>query len=98
MSRLRSTTTSSGAARDLITAGVAAGADLVAVHGGTPLHRRLVTEEARLGCGVPALLVEDADDDAATTAILAGRTDLVGRPPSASSSPTGGTKTDRTRS
>lgn len=59
---------------------VAAGANLVAVQGGTPLHRRLVCEEARLGHATPALLIEDATDDVATTAILSGRTDLVTKP------------------
>ena len=69
-------------ARTLVAEGVAAGASLIAVHGGTALHRRLVAEEARLGHATPALLVEDADDDVATTAILSGRTDLVARPSS----------------
>jgi anthraniloyl-CoA monooxygenase len=74
-----------GQARALVARGAAAGASLVAVHGGTPLHRRLITEEARLGHATPALLVEDADDDVATTAILSGRTDLVARPSTSSS-------------
>ena len=69
-------------ARTLVAEGVEAGASLIAVHGGTALHRRLVTEEARLGHATPALLVEDADDDVATTAILSGRTDLIAPPSS----------------
>ena len=36
----------------------AAGAALVAVRGGTPLTRRLLCEEARLGHGTPALLID----------------------------------------
>jgi anthraniloyl-CoA monooxygenase len=59
--------------------GAVAGAALVAVHGGTPLTRRLLCEEARLGCGITTLLVPDVfDDDVALTEILSGRTDLVG--------------------
>ena len=69
-------------ARTLVAEGVEAGASLILVHGGTALHRRLLTEEARLGHATPALLVEDADDDVATTAILSGRTDLIARPSS----------------
>ncbi|MGY1824228.1 FAD-dependent monooxygenase [Geodermatophilus sp. SYSU D00079] len=73
------------AALDVLAAGLAAGAALVAVRGGSPLTRRLLGEEARLGRGAPTLTVEDApDDDAATTAVLSGRTDLVGVPVGAS--------------
>ena len=74
------------AAADAVTDGLAAGACLVAVHGGTALTRRLVCEAARLEHGAITLLVEDGGDDpargedAALTAILSGRTDLVGRP------------------
>jgi salicyloyl-CoA 5-hydroxylase len=64
--------------------GAASGAALVAVRAGTPLTRRLICEEARLGHGTPALLVEDGDADAATTAILSGRADLVAVPGGAS--------------
>ena len=66
--------------------GLAAGACLVAVGGGTPLTRRLACEAARLEHGAVTLLVEDGGDDparaqdAALTAVLSGRTDLVGRP------------------
>jgi anthraniloyl-CoA monooxygenase len=61
----------------------ASGAALVAVFGGNPLTRRLVCEEARLGCRVATLLVPDGvdtdfDADAAVTEVLSGRTDLVG--------------------
>jgi anthraniloyl-CoA monooxygenase len=55
---------------------------LVAVHGGTPLTRTLVCEQARLHDRLPALLV-DADGaeglrDRALTTVLSGRADLVG--------------------
>jgi len=54
---------------------------LAAVHGGTPLTRRLVCEEARMAERLPALLVEaDTDRDHAVTAVLSGRADLVGSP------------------
>ncbi|MGN9837294.1 FAD-dependent monooxygenase [Nonomuraea sp. H19] len=50
----------------------------VAVHGGTPLTRTLVSEQVRLRSGLPTILVDDGlDEDAATTAILSGRADLV---------------------
>ncbi|WP_396445147.1 FAD-dependent monooxygenase [Actinomadura sp.] len=52
---------------------------LVAVHGGTPLTRVLLAEQARLGHGVPALIVEESlNDDRAETLLLSGRADLVG--------------------
>jgi anthraniloyl-CoA monooxygenase len=52
---------------------------LVAVHGGTPLTRTLVCEQARLRSGIPALLIDDdLDTDRAVTAVLSGRADLVG--------------------
>jgi 2-polyprenyl-6-methoxyphenol hydroxylase-like FAD-dependent oxidoreductase len=55
---------------------------LVAVHGGTPLTRTLVCEQARMHARLPALLV-DADGgeglrDRALTTVLSGRADLVG--------------------
>jgi len=67
-------------------AGIADGAALVAVGGGVPLTRRLLTEQARLGHGTASLLMADdfgsADADAlvdwAQTMVLSGRTDLVG--------------------
>ena len=40
-------------ARTLVAEGVESGASLIAVHGGTALHRRLLTEEARLGHATP---------------------------------------------
>jgi 2-polyprenyl-6-methoxyphenol hydroxylase-like FAD-dependent oxidoreductase len=56
-----------------------AGPLLVAVHGGTAHTRALLTERARLRHGLPALLVDDSlDHDRAVTAVLSGRTDLVG--------------------
>ncbi|WP_232666785.1 FAD-dependent monooxygenase [Pseudonocardia sp. TRM90224] len=52
---------------------------LVAVHGGTPLTRMLICEEARMRHRVAALHVEpDLDHDRALTAVLSGRADLVG--------------------
>lgn len=57
---------------------VAGGAELVAVHGGAPFTRTLVCEEARLVHGRAAVLVDpDLDRDAALTAVLSGRADLV---------------------
>ncbi len=67
------------AARTRMAELVGAGAALVAVHGGTALTRTLLTEQARLRHGLPALLVDDSlDRDAAVTAVLSGRADLVG--------------------
>lgn len=49
------------------------------MHGGTAYTRTLLTEQARLRHGLPALLVDDSlDHDRAVTAVLSGRTDLVG--------------------
>jgi anthraniloyl-CoA monooxygenase len=71
-------------ASDRVAAGVAAGAVLVAVGGGTALTRRLLCEAARLEHGAVALLAEevtrDTAADVAQTAVLSGRTDLVGAP------------------
>ncbi|WP_224404058.1 FAD-dependent monooxygenase [Pseudonocardia sp. ICBG1034] len=54
---------------------------LVAVHGGTAHTRTLVAEQARLAEGLPTLVVDPAlDRDTAVTAVLSGRTDLVGAP------------------
>jgi salicyloyl-CoA 5-hydroxylase len=59
---------------------------LVAVHGGTPLTRVLLSEQARMHEQIPALVVaggsadEAAFRDEALTAVLSGRADLVGRP------------------
>lgn len=56
-----------------------AGAALVAVHDGTAFTRTLVCEEARLVHGCASLLVDPGlDRDRALTAVLSGRTDLVG--------------------
>jgi salicyloyl-CoA 5-hydroxylase len=57
---------------------------LVAVHGGTPLTRVLVSEQARLQERIPALVVAASPDaaaihDEAVTTVLSGRADLVGR-------------------
>ncbi|MFY0408719.1 hypothetical protein, partial [Solicola sp. PLA-1-18] len=53
---------------------------LVAVHGGTSLTRVLLCEEARLRRGLVAVLVDDLDDAAAETVLLAGRADAVASP------------------
>lgn len=62
--------------------GIESGASFVAVAQGNPVTRRLLCERARLVHGMVTVLVEDARrpaiEDLATTAILAGRTDLVG--------------------
>jgi anthraniloyl-CoA monooxygenase len=55
------------------------GPALLAVHGGGAYPRGLLAERARLHHRVPALVVDDGmDRDQAVTAILSGRTDLVG--------------------
>ncbi|MGH9010714.1 MAG: FAD-dependent monooxygenase, partial [Acidimicrobiia bacterium] len=60
-------------------AGVAAGATVVAVSGGSPVTRVLLCEEARMARGTPALLVDDSLRPAqAATLVLSGRADLVG--------------------
>jgi len=63
--------------------GLAAGACLVAVGEGTPLTRRLACEAARLEHGAVTMLVEAGPreagtEDAARTAVLSGRADLIG--------------------
>jgi anthraniloyl-CoA monooxygenase len=59
----------------------AGGPALAAVHGGTPLTRTLLCEQARLELGVPALLIDQGlSRDEAVTALLSGRADLVGVP------------------
>ena len=75
-----------GHAQQAAARALAAGACLVAVADGTPLTRRLVCEAARLDHGAVTMLVEDGSEDSffedrARTAILSGRTDLVGRRP-----------------
>ena len=60
--------------------GLAAGACLVAVEGGTALTRRLLCEAARLDHGAVTMLIEDGNEDSARTAVLSGRADLVGVP------------------
>jgi anthraniloyl-CoA monooxygenase len=62
----------------VVAEGVAAGAALVATGGGSALTRRLVCEEARLTHGAVTLLVGEEAADDALTAVLSGRTDLVG--------------------
>jgi anthraniloyl-CoA monooxygenase len=75
-----------GRAQEAVARALAAGACLVAVGDGTPLTRRLVCEAARLDHGAVTLLVEDGSEDSvfedrARTAVLSGRTDLIGRRP-----------------
>jgi len=63
---------------DAVAKGAAAGAALVTVFGGTPLTRRLLCEEARLGCDATTVHVFDTfDEDEAVTEVLSGRTDMV---------------------
>jgi len=57
---------------------VDAGEPLLAVHGGSPLTRRLVCEQIRLVHGRVAVLVDrELDQDGALTSVLSGRADLV---------------------
>ncbi|MFI5625872.1 FAD-dependent monooxygenase [Nocardioides sp. NPDC051685] len=52
--------------------------DLVVLSGGSALCRALLSEDVRLGAGVPSLLVEpEASDDRVETLVLSGRADLV---------------------
>jgi anthraniloyl-CoA monooxygenase len=72
-----------GSAAAAVIRGLAQGACLVAVDGGTSLTRRLISETARLDHGAITLLIEDggkdpAFEDRALTAVLSGRADLVG--------------------
>ena len=72
-----------GPAQEGVARTLAAGACLVAVGDGTALTRRLVCEAARLEHGAVTMLVEDESEDSvvedrARTAILSGRTDLIG--------------------
>jgi anthraniloyl-CoA monooxygenase len=61
-----------------VTEGIAAGASLVAITGGTAFTRRQVSETVRIEHNVLSLLIEEGDDvDTALTAVLSGRTDLV---------------------
>lgn len=65
------------AAVDALRRVVASTPALVAVHAGTAHTRSMLAEQARLEHHVPTLLVDD-DRDRALTAVLSGRTDLVG--------------------
>ena len=71
-------------AEEAVARGLAAGASLVAVGDGTPLTRRLVCEAARLGHGrgdhAGRRRARGDAEDAARTAVLSGRADLVGVP------------------
>lgn len=67
-----------GAARQRLHDELEVKPDLAIVRGGSVLCRTLLSEEARLGAGVPTLLVEpDASDDLVVTLVLSGRADLV---------------------
>ena len=70
-----------GQTQEAVARALAAGACLLAVGDGTALTRRLVCEAARLEHGAVTLLVEDGSEDTARTAVLSGRTDLIGRRP-----------------
>ncbi|WP_096460216.1 FAD-dependent monooxygenase [Corynebacterium suranareeae] len=52
-------------------------AGTVVIHGGDALNRRLLAEAARFGRKLTVVLVEQADEDAAITAVLSGRADAV---------------------
>jgi anthraniloyl-CoA monooxygenase len=66
------------AARARVRQVVEDGAELVAVHGGVAFTRTLVCEEVRLAHGRRAAVVDATlDADAALTAVLSGRVDLV---------------------
>lgn len=67
------------AAFDALARGLADHPTLVAVHSGTPLTRVLLAEQARLAHGIPTMIIEPTDRDHATTLVLSGRADLVGR-------------------
>jgi len=72
------------AALDRLRSGLAGDPALVAVEGGSRLARTLISEECRLGRGLPTMLIEPglseegADADTAETLILSGRSDFVG--------------------
>ena len=61
-------------------AGLPADLAAVVVRGGTPLTRRLTAEEARLGRGIPAVIVDEGDEASAETLVLSGRADAVASP------------------
>lgn len=52
----------------------------VAVTGGTPLTRTLLSEAARLQRGLLSVIVDDLPDPGVETVLLAGRADAVARP------------------
>lgn len=69
------------AAEGRLAALAAAGPELAAVYGGTPLTRTLLSEHARLALNLPALTIDPGlSRDQAVTSVLSGRTDLVGVP------------------
>jgi 2-polyprenyl-6-methoxyphenol hydroxylase-like FAD-dependent oxidoreductase len=71
-------------ALERLRAGLQSAPALVTVHGGSRLTRTLLSEEARLVGGIPTLIVDDAmSREDAETAVLSGRTDLVGGSPAA---------------
>ena len=62
-----------------LAAATARGVAAVVIYGGTAHTRRLLCEQARLHHRVPAILVDPGmTHDAAVTAVLSGRADLVG--------------------
>ena len=72
-----------GRAQEAVARALTAGTCLVAVGDGTPLTRRLACEAARLEHGAVTMLVEAGPweagtEDAARTAVLSGRADLIG--------------------
>jgi 2-polyprenyl-6-methoxyphenol hydroxylase-like FAD-dependent oxidoreductase len=52
---------------------------LIAVHGGSPLCRNLLSEETRMVRNIPSVVIQsEHDQDRALTTVLSGRADLVG--------------------
>ena len=56
------------------------GQGAVVISGGNELTRTLLSEQARLSGGLVSILVDQIDDSAAETAVLAGRADAIARP------------------
>ncbi|WP_458117249.1 FAD-dependent monooxygenase [Arthrobacter sp. D2-10] len=54
------------------------------IRGGTPLTRTLVSEEVRIGLGIPAIIVDNEDEALTETLVLSGRADAVASPKMAS--------------
>ena len=58
---------------------VSAGPAVIAIRGGTLLERILLSEECRMVCMIPSMMIEQSfDEDCFVTSILSGRTDFIG--------------------